>query len=78
MSDKLIFKAFKYGEGVKGIDKMHSKCIAYFDDAKVALDFVSTKLSGHGFVEPTYSKHNKVYKSIEEYEQEMEEYQTGL
>ena len=75
MSEKLVFKAVKYGEG---IDKIHSKCIACFDDIKLALDFVSVNLSGNGFVEPTYLKQDKVYKSIEEYERDIEEYQTDL
>ena len=69
MADKPIFEAIGY----ESEDCTKEKGKIYFSTEELAVQFVGKHLKGQGYVRPRFVKSTKVYKSLEEYENDLYE-----
>ena len=66
--DRLIFEVVGY----VSLDNIEEKSKIYFTTEEVAIQYIGKYLAGQGYIRPRFSSNKKAYKTLEEYEDEVE------
>lgn len=68
MEQRLIYEAVGY----VSLDSDKEKGEIYFSTEEAAIQFIGKYLGGQGYARPRFVHTKKVYKSLEDYENDME------